>query len=109
MLSYIAVYNCDTYVHVSSASVSISFFMLINQYLCLEIAIRKFFNNGYGKYRNHHSVNSINVAENDLANSVNAGKNYWTDWQFSVSRGELRHFQGRSKFFLLKIDKGSRN
>ena len=75
ILSYIAVYNCEIHVHVSSASVinvSISFVMLIiNQHLCLGIAIWKFFNNGYGKKRDLHSANSINVTENDLVNSVN--------------------------------------
>ena len=67
ILSYTAVYNRDTYVHVSSASVSnvgLSFIMFnINQHLLLEIAITKFFNNGYGKYQNLHSANSVNAAE----------------------------------------------
>ena len=81
ILSYIAGYNCDTYVHVSSASVSnvgMSFLIsIIKQHL--EIAIQKFFNNGYRKYRNLHSTNSINAAENDSANSVNVAENDWTD------------------------------
>ena len=49
ILSYIAVHN--TYMHVSSAGVSsvgISLVMLIiKKHLWLEIAIQKFFNNGY--------------------------------------------------------------
>ena len=53
ILSFVAVYNCDTYALMSSASVSnvgMSFNMLIiNQHLYLEIAIQKFFNNGYRK------------------------------------------------------------
>ena len=48
ILSYIAVYN--TYAHVSSADISnvgMSFGMFVsNQHLLLEIAIRKFVNNG---------------------------------------------------------------
>ena len=54
ILSYIAIYNRDTNEHVSSASVSnvgMSFVMLIiKQHLRLEIAMRKFFNIGYGNY-----------------------------------------------------------
>ena len=90
ILSCIAVYNHDTYVQVSSASVinvGISFVMIIiNQHLRLEIAKHKFFKNGYGKYRILHSANSVNETENDTANSVNAAENDLTDWQFSVSR-----------------------
>ena len=59
VLSYIAVYNRDTYVHVSLTSesdVGMTFIISIikNQHLHLEIAIWKFFNNGYGKYRNQN-------------------------------------------------------
>ena len=68
ILSNIAVYNHDTYVHVSLTSesnVGMSFIMLIiNQQLCLEIAISKFFKYGYGKYQNLHLANSINEAKN---------------------------------------------
>ena len=42
ILSNIAVYNCDIYVHVSLITE-------INVGVCLEIAVPKFFNNGYGK------------------------------------------------------------
>ena len=62
-----------------------SFVMLkIKQHLCLEI--RKFFNNGYGKYQALRSSDSLNGAVNDLANSGNVAENDWTDWQFSVSQ-----------------------
>ena len=45
-----------------------SFVMLIiNQHLHLDVAILKFFNNGYGKYQNLCSTKSVNAAENDLA------------------------------------------
>ena len=51
ILSYIAVYNHDTYMHVSSAKVGMvgmSLVMVkIKQHLHLEIAIWKFFNNDY--------------------------------------------------------------
>ena len=46
ILSYIAVYNHDTYVHVSSASVSSVGMLIVKQHLHLEITIWKFFNNG---------------------------------------------------------------
>ena len=36
--------------------------LTIIQHLRLEIAKRKFFNNGYGKYWNLHSENIVNVA-----------------------------------------------
>ena len=55
-LSYISVCNRDTYAHVSSASVSnvcmLIFMVIIIQNVHLEIAMRKFFNNDYGK-QNH--------------------------------------------------------
>ena len=92
-MSNIAVYNRDTYAHVSSASVSnvgMSFVMLkIKQHLRLEVAIEKFCNKDYGKYWDLHLANSINADENDLANSRNVAENDWTDWQFSVSRALL--------------------
>ena len=50
---------------VSSASeinVGISFI------ICYEIAKRKFFKNGYGKYQNLHSANSLNLIKTDMAN-----------------------------------------
>ena len=88
ILTYIAVYNCDTHAHVSSASVSnvgMPFVMLIiKRHLHLEIAIWKFLNNGYGKYPNLRSIKSLNVAENVSANSVKEAENDWIDWQFSV-------------------------
>ena len=69
ILSYIAIYNRDTNEHVSSASVSnvgMSFVMLIiKQHLRLEIAMRKFFNIGYGNYWNLCWAKSLNAAEND--------------------------------------------
>ena len=78
ILSYIAVYNRDVYAHVSSASVSnvgISFLILkIKQRLHLEVAIWKFFNKDYGKYRNLSSANSVNATSDDSANSGNAAK-----------------------------------
>ena len=50
ILSFIA-YHCDTYAHVNTASISyvgMSFLILIiKQHLHSEIAIWKFFNNGY--------------------------------------------------------------
>ena len=97
IMSNIAVYNRDTYAHVSSTSVSnvgMSLVMLkIKQHLrlevALEVAIQKFFNKDYGKYWDLCLANSINVDENDLANSRNAAENDWTDWQFSVSQALL--------------------
>ena len=63
ILSYIAVYNHDVYVHVSSASVSnigMSFVVLKKkQHLPLEVAVPKFFNKDYGKYRNLRTTNSV--------------------------------------------------
>ena len=88
-MSYIAVYCCNAYAQVSSASVikvGISILMIIiNQHLYLEITKLKFFKNFYGKYWNISSPNSVNVTENDSANSVNAAEKDWTDWQFSIS------------------------
>ena len=76
--------------HVSSACVSnvgMSLVMSkIKQHLFLEIAVWKFFSNGYGKYQDLCSTDSINGAEKDSANSRSAAKNDWTNWQFSVSR-----------------------
>ena len=40
----------------------------------LEIAIWKFFNNGYRKYLNLCPTKSVNVTENDSANSINAAE-----------------------------------
>ena len=90
ILSYVAVYNRDTYAHVSSASVSnvcISFIMLkIKQHLYLEVAIPNFFKKDYRKFQNLRPADSVNAAKNDLTNSGNVTENDWTDWQFSVSR-----------------------
>ena len=76
ILSYIAVYDRDTI-----SNVGMSFVMLIiNQHLHLEIVVRKFFNNGNGKYWNLRLVNSLNVTENDSANSVCIYGQKWLDW-----------------------------
>ena len=83
ILSYTAVYNHDTYAHVSWASVSnvgMSFIMLIiKQHLHLKIATWKIFNNGYRKYWNLLSTNSVNATENDSAKSVKCSQK-WLDW-----------------------------
>ena len=96
---YIAIYKRDLHVQVSSASVinvGISFVMLkINQHLRLEIAIRKFFNNGYKKYQNLLWASSVNAAEND-----------WTDWQFLVSQALAMGFQRRSHSKMWMDDRG---
>ena len=75
--------------------------LIIKQNLHLEIAIWKFFNIGYGEYRNLHLANTINAAENDSANSVNAAKNDWAYWQFSVS-GALVNTSIKISDFMLK-------
>ena len=54
--------------------------------LHLEVAIPKFLNKDYEKYRKLHSANSINVTKDDSANSRNAAENDQIDWQFSISR-----------------------
>ena len=93
ILCYIAVYNCGTYAHVSSENVSnvgmLFTVLIISQYLRLEIAIRKFFNNGYEKYLN--SSNSVNTAENDSSTSINVEENLTNRQFFSFSGADPQH------------------
>ena len=62
-----------------------SFIMFIlKQHLHLEIAIQKFFNNGYRKHRNLRLANYVNAAK-----MTGQAENNRTDWQFSVFRALL--------------------
>ena len=58
-LSYISVCNRATYAQVNSCNVCMSIFMVIViQNVHLEIAMRKFLNNDYGKKKHLHSATS---------------------------------------------------
>ena len=81
ILNFTAVYNHDSYnAHISSASASCWY---VIRYVKNKAAsafgnnntVRKFFNNGYRKYRDLRSINSINIMVDNISANSNMRPN----------------------------------